>query len=308
MEFEQSAPDYGAERRRLKLVKLRGVKYRGGYHDYAIVRGGIVVFPRLVAAEHRPGATHETASSGIAELDKLLGGGMTRGTSMLIMGPAGSGKTSVALQYVAVAAERGERAAMFLFDENIETMLTRSAGIGMNVGSAIRDGRITARQIDPAEMPPGEFIQLVRDVVEKDKARVVVIDTLNGYLNAMPDERFLTIHMHELLTYLGQQNVMTILIMAQHGLMGKMDSPIDVSYLSDTVLLMRYFEAGGRIRQAVSVMKNRTGAHERTIREFMMTSEGLKVGPPLEEFHGILTGVPRYAGKGSPLLKDADDE
>ena len=308
MELEQLAPDYGAERRRLKMVKLRGVKYRGGYHDYQIAYGGLVVFPRLVAAEHKTGAKQETITSGIKELDAVLGGWMTRGTSMLIMGPAGSGKTSIALQYAAAAANRGEHASMFLFDENTETMLTRADGIGMNVRGAIRDNRISARQIDPAEMPPGEFVHLVRRCVEQDKARVVVIDSLNGYLNSMPEERFLTIHMHELLTYLSQQGVMTILILAQHGLMGKMDSPIDVSYLSDTVLLMRYFEAGGKIRQAVSVMKKRTGAHERTIREFMITSGGLRVGPPLGHFRGILTGVPEYVGKDHPLLKEADAE
>ena len=306
IELEQLAPEYGSERRRLKLVKLRGVKFRGGYHDYQIVHGGLAVFPRLVAAEHKPGAKQEPISSGIKELDALLGGGMTRGTSMLIMGPAGSGKTSIALQYAVAAAGRGENAALFLFDENTETMLTRTSGLGLDVRGCVESGRIKVRQVDPAEMPPGEFVHTVRQAVEHDKARVVVIDSLNGYLNSMPEERFLTIHMHELLTYLSQQGVMTILVLAQHGLMGKMDSPIDVSYLSDTVLLMRYFEAGGRIRQAMSVMKKRTGAHERTIREFMMTSSGLRVGPPLGEFHGILTGVPEYLGKDHPLLKDVN--
>jgi circadian clock protein KaiC len=306
MELEQLAPEYGSERRRMKMVKLRGVKYRGGYHDYAIAHGGVVVFPRLVAAEHKAGVNHETISSGIKELDTLLGGGMSRGTSMLIMGPAGSGKTSVSLQYAVSAAQRGEHAALFLFDENTETMLARADGLGLDIRAGIENKRISIRQIDPAEMPPGEFVSVVRQAVEQGNARVVVIDSLNGYLNSMPEERFLTIHMHELLTYLGQQGVMTILILAQHGLMGKMDSPIDISYLSDTVLLMRYFEASGRIRQAISVMKRRTGAHERTIREFMMSSLGLRVGEPLQEFHGILTGVPEYLGKDHPLLKDGN--
>lgn len=306
MELEQLAPAYGAERRRLKLVKLRGVKYRGGFHDYAIVPGGLVVFPRLVAAEHEARSDRGTISSGIPQLDTLLGGGMSRGTSMLIMGPAGSGKTSLAIQYATAAAGRGERAALFLFDENVDTMLTRASGIGMDLRGAIEREHIITRQIDPAEMSPGEFVAVVRQAVEEGNVRVVVIDSLNGYLNSMPEERFLTIHMHELLTYLAQRGIMTILVLAQHGLMGKMDSPIDVSYLSDTVLLMRYFEAGGQIRQAISVMKKRTGSHERTIREFMMTSGGLRVGEPLREFHGILTGVPEYLGKDHPLLKDAN--
>jgi circadian clock protein KaiC len=298
LEFEHLAPEYGSERRRLRMVKLRGVKFRGGWHDYTIATGGLNVFPRLVAAEHRHAADGDVASSGIAELDELLGGGVHRGTSLLLMGAAGTGKTTIATQYVAAAVARGEHAAVYLFDESVETMCRRSAGVGIDVRTPAADGRLTLRPVDPAEMAPGEFVQHVRHSVERDKARVVVIDSLNGYLNAMPEERFLTIHMHELLMYLGQQGVLTILVMAQHGLMGRMESPLDVSYLSDSVLLLRYFEAHGAVRQAMAVIKKRTGAHERTIREYQVTPSGLRVGPPLADFHGVLTGVPTYNGGG----------
>ena len=304
LEFEHLAPEYGAERRRLRMVKLRGVKFRGGWHDYTISTGGLNVFPRLVAAEHRHAADGAVASSGIAELDALLGGGVHRGTSLLLMGAAGTGKTTIATQFVAAAVARGERAAMYLFDESLDTWRRRSAGVGIDLSAAAGEGRLTLRPVDPAEMAPGEFVQHVRDSVERDGARLVVIDSLNGYLNAMPEERFLTIHMHELLMYLGQRGVLTILVMAQHGLMGRMESPLDVSYLSDSVLLLRYFEARGEIRQAVSVIKKRTGAHERTIREYQITGAGLRLGPPLVEFHGVLTGVPSYDGRDKPLLKD----
>lgn len=307
VELEQAAPEYGAERRRMRVVKLRGVRFRGGWHDYTIVGGGLEVYPRLVAAEHRPDAQIHPISSGVQGLDALQGAGADRGTATLIMGPAGSGKTSIGMQYVSAALERGERAAMFMFDENISTMLARGKGIGIDLSKWVhKDSKLSLRQIDPAEMPTGAFVQMVRKAVDVDKATVIVIDSLNGYLNAMPEERFLTIHMHELLSYLRQQGVLTILIMAQHGLMGRMDSPIDLSYLSDTVLLLRYFESRGTIRQAISVMKKRTGRHERTIREFQITSEGLKVGSPLYDFHGVLTGVPTYTGEKEPLLRGGD--
>ena len=311
LEFEHLAPEYGAERRRLRMVKLRGVRFRGGWHDYTIATGGLEVFPRLVAAEHRHPVDGDVASSGVAELDELLGGGVHRGTSLLLMGAAGTGKTTIATQFVAAAVARGEHAAMYLFDESVETMFRRSAGVGIDMRGPAAEGRVTLRPVDPAEMAPGQFVQHVRDAVERDKARVVVIDSLNGYLNAMPEERFLTIHMHELLMYLGQQGVLTILVMAQHGLMGRMESPLDVSYLSDSVLLLRYFEAQGSVRQAVAVIKKRPGAHERTIREYAVTRGGLSVGPPLTEFHGVLTGVPTYGGgngnSGPALIKGRGD-
>jgi len=309
MELEQLAPEYGAERRRLRIAKLRGVSFRGGYHDLQIVEGGLRVFPRLVAQEHRNGYVRNLVSSGVPELDALVGGGIARGTSMLIMGPAGSGKSTLAMQYVCSALERGEHAAMFLFDEGLDTMLARADGVKIDLRRWIDDQRqLTIRQIDPAEMPPGAFVAHVREAVERDGAKIVVIDSLNGYMNAMPEERFLTLHMHELLSYLGQRGVMTILVMAQHGLMGRMESQVDISYLSDSVLLLRYFEAHGHIRLAISVVKKRTGPHERTIREMMISpNEGIRVGPPLIDFQGILTGVPTFIGQGGsktgPLMK-----
>lgn len=291
--LEQLAPMYGAERRRMRVSKLRGVKYRGGFHDVTIRTGGLVVFPRLVAAEHRSALKKGRIESGIAAIDALLGGGIDRGTSTLIMGPAGSGKSALATQYVAAAAQRGENVAMFLFDESRTTMLTRSASINVPLQEYIASGRISVQQIDPAEVPPGEFVQLVREQVEKRDISVLVIDSLNGYLNAMPEERFLTIHMHELLTYLGQHGVATLLVVAQHGVVGgAMMSPVDVSYLADCVILMRYFELSGEIRKAVSVVKKRSGAHEKAIRPFAIGADGLTVGPPLTEFHGVLSGTP----------------
>jgi circadian clock protein KaiC len=308
MELEQLAPEYGAERRRLRIAKLRGVSFRGGHHDFQILTGGLQVYPRLVAHEHRNGFVRNLVSSGVAELDALVGGGIARGTSMLIMGPAGSGKSTLSMQYVCAALERGENCAMFLFDEGLDTMLARADGVGINLRKWIDQGTFTPRQIDPAEMPPGAFVSAVREAVEQQGAKIVVIDSLNGYMNAMPEERFLTLHMHELLSYLAQRGVMTILVMAQHGLMGQMESQVDISYLSDSVLLLRYFEAHGHIRLAISVVKKRTGPHERTIREMMvLPNEGIRVGPPLVDFQGILTGVPTFIGQGGnavgPLMK-----
>ncbi|HYP00891.1 MAG TPA: ATPase domain-containing protein [Pyrinomonadaceae bacterium] len=293
--LEHLALDYGAERRRLRVVKLRGSKYRGGYHDFRIETGGVVVYPRLVAAEHRLVFPPGKIMSGVVELDALLGGGLDRGTSTLVLGPAGSGKSSIAAQFAAAAAERGEHAASFIFDEGANAYLARAAGLGREMRPQVESGRMTLQQIDPAELSPGEFAHFVRRSVERDGARVVVIDSLNGYLQAMPDERFLTVQMHELLSYLNQQGVVTLLVMAQHGFMGSnMGAPVDVSYLADTVLMLRFFEARGEVRRAVSVVKKRTGYHENTIREMRMSSGGIAVGEPLKDFHGVLTGVPRY--------------
>lgn len=291
--LEQLAPEYGAERRRIRISKFRGVKYRGGYHDFNIRTGGLVVYPRLVASEHRNDFAPQRMMSGMAEVDALLGGGIDRGTSTLIMGPAGSGKSALATQYVTAAAERGENTAMFTFDESRATLFARSHALKMRLGDHVESGRVTVQQVDPAEIPPGEFVHLVRDAVENKHASIVVIDSLNGYMNAMPEERFLVIQMHELLTYLGQKGVATILVVAQHGLLGQsMLSPVDVSYLADCVILMRYYEHAGEVRKAISVIKKRSGAHEQSIRPFALTSEGIVVGPPLKEFHGILTGTP----------------
>jgi circadian clock protein KaiC len=295
--LEQLSPEYGAERRRVRVLKYRGVQFRGGYHDYKIQRGGIVVFPRLVAAEHRQTATFARLASGIPEFDLLLGGGIEEGTSSLLVGAAGTGKSTLAAQFVAAAAGRGQRGAMFVFDEHPETLLTRCDGLQINLRAEVKSGRVSLQQIDPAELSPGEFIHCIRRAVEEDQVKVVVIDSLNGYLNAMPEERFLVIQLHELLTYLAQRSVATIMISAHQGLIGsQMTAPVDASYLADAVILLRYFEAEGEVRQAISVMKKRGGGHERTIREFRMSEGRLFVGPVLREFAGILTGVPINKG------------
>jgi circadian clock protein KaiC len=307
--LEQMAVDYGGERRRLRVVKLRGSRFRGGFHDFTIQTGGVEVYPRLVAADHRREFVKESVSCSVPELDALLGGGLDRGTSTLIMGPAGSGKSSIAAQFIACAARRGERAAAFIFDEGISIHLARAAGLGNDIRSDVEEGRIHAQQIDPAELSPGEFAHRVRQAVEQDGARFVVIDSLNGYLQAMPDERFLTAQIHELLTYLNQQGVVTLLVMAQHGFLGaEMGTPADVSYLADTVILLRYFEAGGAVRRAISVVKKRTGFHEDTIRELRLSSKGIKVGEPLSKFQGVLTGIPVYTGGVDPPPGRGDDE
>jgi circadian clock protein KaiC len=271
------------------------MRYRGGYHDYIIQRGGIAVFPRLIASEHRQGYTRERLASGVAELDTLLGGGIEHGTSTLIVGGAGTGKSSLTAQFVASAAGRGLHAAVFIFDESVNTLLTRSDGLGIDLRRHVESGRVTVQQVDPAELSPGEFAHAIRNSVARDNASVVVLDSLNGYLNAMPEERFLIIQLHELLSYLGQMNVATILVGAHQGLIGgQMITPVDASYLADAVILIRYFEAGGEVRQAISVMKKRGGAHERTIREFKLETGRISVGQPLRTFRGILTGVPIY--------------
>jgi circadian clock protein KaiC len=305
--LQQTALDYGSERRRLRVKKMRGIKFRGGYHDFIIETGGIKIFPRLVAAEHHKPFLGELTGSGVSELDTLLGGGLERGTSALLVGGAGVGKSSIAVTYAVGAAKRGERVAMFAFDEGLGTLYARAAGLGVQLQDYVDKGLISVHQIDPAEMSPGEFTQVVRDAVEKQDVRVLLIDSLNGYLNAMPDERFLVLQMHELLSYLNQLGVLTIMVLAQHGLLGQMQTPIDLSYLSDSVIMLRYFESGGRVRRAISVVKKRSGTHENTIREFQLTAEGLQVGPPLTEFSGILTGTPTYLGGSQPLMSDSSD-
>jgi circadian clock protein KaiC len=301
LKLEQLYPEYGAERRRLIVLKYRGVRFRGGYHDYVIRRGGIEVFPRLVVAEHRCAPSFEKLASGIAEMDTLLGGGIERGTSTLIVGAAGTGKSSLAAQFVSAAARRGESSALFVFDESVHTLTTRCAGLGIDLRSHIESGRVTAQQIDPAELSPGEFAHAIRRAVGRQKCSIVVIDSLNGYLNAMPEERFLIIQLHELLSYLGQAGVATLLVGAHQGLIGsQMITPVDASYLADAVILMRYFETKGEVRQAISVMKKRGGAHERSIREFRLANGAIQVGEPLKDFRGVLTGVPTLEGAGTP--------
>jgi circadian clock protein KaiC len=295
--LEQLNPHYGSERRRLRVVKYRGVQFRGGHHDYIIRKGGIQVFPRLVAAEHRQSTTRRKLASGLAELDELLGGGLEEGTSTLLVGAAGTGKSTLAAQFVATLGEQGEPAAMFLFDEQPDTLLTRCAMLGVALEPRVAAGLVTLQQVDPAELTPGELIHAIRTAVEVRGVKVMVIDSLNGYLNAMPEERFLTIQLHELLMYLGQRGVATILIGAHQGLIGsQMHTPVDASYLADAVVLLRYFEARGEVRQAISVMKKRGGTHERTIRELHMSRAGIRVGDTLRNFRGILTGVPVYEG------------
>lgn len=294
LSVEQLAPEYGTERRRLRVSKLRGVAYRGGYHDFSIRTGGVIVFPRLVANEHGIETIEETVPSGVKGIDALLGGGVERGSSTLIMGPAGAGKSTLAMQYAHLAATKGQRAAVFTFDEGRKSIITRCGGIGLNLEPVLQNDSLMLRQIDPAELSPGEFVYMVRECVEKDNIRVIVIDSLNGYLNAMPEERFLVIQMHELLSYLSQMGVVTFMVVAQHGLIGSsMESSVDVSYLADTVILLRYFEAKGEVKRAISVVKRRAGPHERTIRELKISNNGVEVGDPYLDFQGVLTGMPR---------------
>lgn len=293
--LEHMAQEYGAERRRLRVLKMRGSPFRGGYHDFMIRTGGLEVFPRLIAAEHLRPFPDEPLKSGVVQLDAVLGGGIDRGTSALFMGPAGSGKSSIAMQFMCHAAQRGERSAMFVFDERVGTLLARADGLCMDLRGRVASGDIRLQQVDPGELSPGEFIHTIRRVVEQEGRKIVVIDSLNGYLNAMPEERFLTIQLHELLTYLGHQGVVTMMIVAQQGLLGSsMQTPIDTSYLADTVLALRYFESRGQIRRALSVIKKRSGAHEDTLREFSFGKDGVHVGAPLREFQGIFTGTPVY--------------
>lgn len=301
--LEQLAPLYGAERRRLRCIKLRGVHFRGGYHDFNIVTGGLQVFPRLVAAEHHEPFQQQTVASGVVEVDTLLGGGLDRGTSTLVLGPAGTGKSVLACQYAFAAAKRGDKASIYIFDESISTLFARTASLGIDLPGLMKKGLITVQQIDPAEMPPGQFIHQVRKSVEDDKARVVVIDSLNGYLNSMPEEHFLTVQLHELLSYLRQHGVLTMMVVSQAGVMGSsMVTPVDVSYLSDTVILLRYFEAAGEIRKAISILKKRSGRHETTIRELRIGPAGLRVSGPLKEFQGVFSGVPMYRGNSKQLI------
>jgi circadian clock protein KaiC len=305
--LEREAPEYGRERRRLHVIKLRGVDFDGGYHDFQIRRGGLQVFPRVPPGPTQPEAPSfdgkEKLPSGVGELDGLLGGGPDRGSSVLLMGAAGTGKSSVASQYVMSACGRGERAAAFVFDERMHTLLARSRGLGMSMDRCIADGRLILHQIDPASLTPGQFVDLVRRSVEEAGARVVLIDSLNGYLNAMPGEKFLLIQMHELLTYLASKGVVTIMVVAQYGLVGAVSaSPIELSYLADTVLLLRYFEHAGRVRKAISVLKKRGGKHEDTIRELKLDSSGVHLGDPLMEFSGVLSGSPVYHGEIAALI------
>ncbi len=307
--LENLARDYGARRRRLEIVKLRGVQVREGYHDYNIRTGGLEVYPRLVATEHSRNFAPGVIVSGLVELDALLGGGLNKGTSTLLMGPAGAGKSTIALRYAATAAERGDYAYFVTLDEGLPTLLERAEGLGIHVEPLLRSGRLQIEIINHAALSPGHFVSRVRAEVETNHASVIVIDSLNGLLAAMPGEEYLTIQLHELLAYLNNQGTTTILVMAQYGILGQgMVSPVDVSYLADTILLLRYFEATGEVRQAISVVKKRSGKHERTIRELQLGPDTVRVGRPLTEFQGVLTGVPTYVGQRGPLMQGAGDE
>lgn len=306
--LEQTLSGFGAQRRRLHIVKMRGIRYRGGYHDFEIERGGLMVYPRLVAAEHHMDFNDDVVSTGSSEFDALLGGGLVPGTATLFNGPAGVGKTTAAVQCMVAALERGEKAAYFLFDERLPTLLKRCATLGMDLGRHIDAGSLMIRSIDPAELSPGEFAGAVRRSVEGDGVRTIVIDSLNAYLQAMPDEKFLTLQMHELLAYLGQTGVTTILILGQHGVVGDGRTEVDISYLADTVVQLRFFEASGEVRQAISVIKTRTTRHERAIREFQIGDLGLTVGEPLRDFRGVLTGSPEFRGDKGNLLTDGSEK
>jgi circadian clock protein KaiC len=301
--LDQLNPAYGIERRRVRVVKYRGTAFRGGYHDFVIRTGGIEIFPQLVAAEHRQHRRTAQIRSEIGELDRLLGGGLEEGMSTLIVGAAGTGKSTIAAKFVTAAAQSGGKGAMFLFDEKPETLLARSEALHVELRGVVEKGLVAITQVDPAEMSPGELIARIRQAVEEFEARVVVIDSLNGYLNAVPEERFMAVQLHELLTYLGQRGVATILIGAHQGLVGsQMSTPVDASYLADAIILLRYFEARGEVRQAISVIKKRGSVHERTIREFSFQGGEIRVGEALRDFRGVLTGVPLYEGATGPLI------
>ena len=300
--LEELAPAYGAERRRLRVLKYRGQRYRGGFHDFTITTGGVNVFPRLVAAEHLTQFTRTKYSTGIAEFDALIGGGIESGSSTLILGPAGTGKSLLAMTFVKAAIARGEKAALFIFDEELGLLFERMKALGIDLQAERDRGNILVEQIDAAELSPGEFAHRVRQTVDTKKIKTVVIDSLNGYQAAMPEENSLILHMHELLQYLNRQGAATFMTVAQHGLVGDMQTPVDVTYLADSVILLRYFEAMGKVRRAISVIKKRTGSHETTIREFKISDAGITMGEPLRAFHGVLRGVPNYIGDQGTLI------
>ena len=295
--MDKAPREYGKTRRLIEIVKLRGTPYREGYHDYTIVTGGVVVFPRLVAADSRNEEPPEPVSSGIPELDALTGGGLDRGTSTLLVGPAGCGKTSIAVQWLATAAKRGEASAFFTFEEAPSTMMMRAAGLGIDIRPHVASGKITIERVDPAEMSPGELVALVQQHVEHGGVRMVVLDSLNGYLQSMPGEQFLAVHLHELLAYLNNHGVLSLIVLAQSGTLGApLQSAVDVSYLADNILLLRYFEIQGEVRQAISTIKRRSGSHEHTIRELRLGPERIHIGSPLHDFQGVLTGTPTFLG------------
>jgi len=304
--LEQIAQEFGKERRRVNVLKLRGVKYRGGFHDYSLDTGGIRMFPRLVAVEHPGEFVPDARSTGAASLDALLGGGLVAGTNSLIIGPSGVGKTTLTVRCMIAALERGENAAFYLFDEGLNTFLVRNENLGMHLRRFLDSGQLQVRHIDPAELSPGEFAQMVRDSVEIEDARFVVIDSLNAYLQAMPGEQFLVLQMHELLSFLNQKGVTTALVLGEHGLVGALHRDVDLSYLSDTTVMLRFFESDGELRRAITVTKSRTSSHATTIHEFLLHSKGVEIGKPLRGFEGVLTGLPTYRGQ-TPMMVSPDN-
>ena len=302
--LETLPPSYGKSRRQLRVAKLRGVEFREGNHDYVIKKGGLVIFPRLVASEHRREYTRELLASGNADLDRILGGGLHSGTSTLVSGPAGAGKTTLSFQLAVAAAQQGHRAVAYVFDENREVLLERDGALGRAIREHVGSGQLRIEQIDPAEISPGELTCRIREAVEEAQARVVVLDSLNGYLKAMPDEKYLALQLHELRTYLGQQGVISLLILSQSGSVGAVTSPIDVSYLADGVIMLRFFETYGEIKKAISVLKKRTGAHQDAIREFNVTGDGIAIGPHLKQLRGVLLGMPEYSEPGQRFMGD----
>lgn len=298
VQLEKVHREFGKTRRRIEVSKLRGCAFREGYHDYLIQTGGLLVFPRLIAAEHiTEDGAEDPASSGLPALDALVGGGLDRGTSTLMLGPAGCGKTTIALRWLTASAMRGEMTGAFIFEETVSTLKRRARGLGMDLDPLIQSGRVRIDHFDPAEMSPGEFVAKVRHCVDSENARVIVIDSLNGFLQSMPGEQYLALHLHELLTYLNHRGVVTLMVLAQAGLVGNVQTPADVSYLADNILVLRYFEAQGQVRQAISMFKKRSGPHEHTIRELRLGPHEIWVGEPLRDFHGVLTGIPALVGQ-----------
>ena len=302
--MESVEREYGIKRRRLEVRKLRGAQFREGFHDYTIKRGGLEVYPRLIASEHHLTLLPTQLDSGIQELNNLLGGGLDSGTSTLLLGPAGCGKSTIAVRYAVSSAEQGDCAAIFVFDETLATLTTRAMGLGLDINKHVESGKVLLRQVDAAELSPGQFVHEIRGLIENQGVKLVIIDSLNGFLNAMPGEQFLAMQLHEMLGYLAQKGITTIMTLAQHGFVGtNFNTPVDVSYLADTVVLFRYFESAGEIKKALSVIKKRSGEHESTIRELVMKKGSIRVGDVLVEFEGVLTGIPKYVGKPNGLGK-----
>lgn len=301
--IERIVSDYGSEKRRITINKMRGLNFIGGYHDAMIVPGGMRVFPRVIGSIQQKRGERGPLTSGIPEFDALLGGGLDRGTSCLLLGPAGTGKSTIALQLALAAANRGEFVLMCIFEENLDTLKARAASVGLPLDGLIASGKIEVLEVDPAELSPGEFAHTVIDKVRRRDARVVVVDSLNGYLQAMPQGNHLNIQLHELLSFLNRNGVLSVMTVAQNGLVGQMHSPVDITYLADTVILLRYFEQNGRIKKAISVIKKRIGRHEDALREFRIDAQGLRVGEPLEQFHGVLSGIPTFHGKTEQMMK-----